>query len=166
MINVEHLLDLADEESAISGAGAPRQANLRRAISTAYYAAFHELLGNIAETFVPAAHQKSRAIFLRALDHSKARERCKKLGQNPLPNDKRMFFGWTQFPVQIRLFATEFVNLQEMRHQADYDPEIKFSAQEARDTVDSARKAIVNLRNAPTEYVTPFLSYVLLGLRK
>jgi hypothetical protein len=166
MINADHLLDLADGESRAPLAGAPRQANLRRAISTAYYATFHELLGTAAQTFVAAAHWKSQVLFYRALDHGKCRDRCKKLGQNPLPNEEQSFFERACFPAGLRQFAIQFVRLQELRHEADYNPDTKFTIPDARDAVASARLAVGNLRNAGREDLIPFMGYVLLGLRR
>jgi hypothetical protein len=166
VINPDHLLALADEEAQPAGAGAPRQANLRRSISTAYYSVFHELLGTVARKFVPGIHWKSRVLFYRALEHGQTRDRCKKLGQNPLPNAERDFFGWQCFPSELRFFASSFLNLQELRHRADYDPDTKFAIQEAQEAVDDARKAIANLRAAQDEALIPFLSYLLFGLRR
>lgn len=166
MINWEHLLDLADEEAQAPQAGAPRQANLRRAISTAYYAIFHALLRKVAEKFVAGNQWKSRVLFYRSLEHAKTRDRCKRLGQNPLPNDEQSFFGVQSFPVEIRQFAIEFVNLQELRHQADYVPDTRFSVQDARGAASAAREAIEKLGQADDEHLIPFLSYLLLGLRR
>jgi selenocysteine lyase/cysteine desulfurase len=123
-------------------------------------------LGTVARKFVPGVHWKSRVLFYRSLDHNRTRERCKKLGQNPLPNEEQTFFGWPSFPAELRFFASEFVNLQELRHQSDYDPDVKFTNQEAQEAVDAARTAIANLRAAQEESLIPFLSYILFGLRR
>jgi hypothetical protein len=167
MINSDHLLELADEEARRPGAGAPRQANLRRSISTAYYAVFHELLGTVAKKFGRGVW-KSQVLFYRSLEHRRTRDRCKKLAQNPLSNEERDFFGWQSFPDALRFFASRFVDLQELRHQADYDPDTKFTAQEAQEAAADAREAIDNLRAVADqdEALIPFLSYLLLGLRQ
>src|SRR4051812_26895121 len=117
-MNPEHLLELAEQEANPEGAGAPRQAILRRAVSTAYYAVFHRLLWTTAESFVPARPSlwKSRVLFYRALDHGRTRERCK-LGSNPLPKEEQALFGFQTFPPDLRLFADYFVRLQELRHK-------------------------------------------------
>jgi uncharacterized protein (UPF0332 family) len=166
MLDPDHLLDLASEEARAPAAGRPRKANLSRAVSTAYYAVFHQLLRAVATQFVTTPHWKSRVLFYRALEHGRTRDRCKRLGQNPLPAEEQNFFGWQCFSEDLRLFATEFVNLQELRHLADYDPESAFTLQEAQDAVAAARRAIANLRAAPDEMRIPFLSYLLFGLRR
>jgi hypothetical protein len=72
-----------------------------------------------------------------------------------------------RFPEGLRLFAAEFVSLQELRHEADCDPDTKFSVQEAQDAVDAARQAVEALRAAKDDSsLIPFLSYLLLGLRR
>jgi len=167
MINSDHLLDLAGMEARPSGEGAPRQAYLRRAVSTAYYEVFHAPLWTIATEFVGAAHWKTRVIFYRSVEHGKVRDRCKRLAHDPLPNDERLSLGLDRFPEGLRLFAAEFVSLQELRHEADCDPDTKFSVQEAQDAVDAARQAVEALRAAKDDSsLIPFLSYLLLGLRR
>jgi hypothetical protein len=166
MLDPEHLLELASEEAHAPSVGRPRQANLSRAVSTACYAVFHQLLRTVATRFVPQNQWKSRVLFYHALEHGRTRDRCKRLGQNPLPNEEQNFFGWQSFSGDLRLFAIEFVNLQELRHLADYDPENGFTLQEAQDAVTAARKAIINLRNSQDEMLVPFLSYLLFGLRR
>jgi len=167
MIRADHLLDLAREEAGSQAIGAPRQAVLRRSVSTAYYALFHELLSTVATSFVPANQWKSRVLFYRALDHGRTRDRCKRLGKDPLPDEERAFFEIQSFPRDIRFFANEFVRLQELRHQSDYDPDTRLARQEVQDAIDGAEQAIGTLRAAGNDiFLLPFLSYVLFGLRR
>jgi len=165
MLNSGHLIELAEQECNADTAGAPRQANLRRAASTAYYAVFHELLGTIATTFVAANQRKARALFYRALDHKRTKERCKRLGQSPLPREERSFFEMEAFSETLRLFANEFVALQERRHSCDYDPDLKTTREETQEIIDTAQRAIQRLRHAIDTEKAPFLSYLLFGLR-
>lgn len=88
----------------------PTQANLRRAVSTTYYAVFHCLARTAADLFVgqsrhdrPAWHQ-----VYRALEHGNAKNRCRK---------KSMI---QNFPKEIQDLADTFVTLQDIRHRADY----------------------------------------------
>ena len=81
-VNRDHLLAIA--ESLASGSvgsqrGRPRQADLRRAISTAYYALFHTLAGNCANLLVGGrastrTRQAWRQLY-RALDHGQVKRR-------------------------------------------------------------------------------------------
>ena len=167
MLNPDHLLELANEEAQLHGAGAPRQAVLRRAVSSAYYALFHALMGCAAQVFVPAGYWKSRVLFYRALDHRTTRERCRRAGQNPLPQAESAFFDFEtgSFPDSLRFVANEFVRLQELRHRCDYDPDFKIAKEQVVDAIATARSAVDKLWAESPAYRVPFLSYLLFGLR-
>jgi hypothetical protein len=165
MLNADHLIDLAEIESNPDGAGAPRQVVLRRAASTAYYATFHALLGQVAEAFVPATQWKSRVLFYRALEHRKTRDRCKRAGQSPLPKEEFDFFGTQGFAPEVRSFANGFVRLHELRNRCDYDPDFRIVKDQAQQAVEAARQAISDLRATSPADRVPFLSYLLFGIR-
>jgi uncharacterized protein (UPF0332 family) len=160
-----HLLELAAQLANSPGAGAPKQAVLRRSASTAYYAVFHALSWNIAVTFVPANVWKARALFYRSLEHGKTKDRCKKLGQNPLPAKEKAFFATQSFGVELRSFANSFVQLQEIRHRSDYDLEYKLTKAQAQQAVDDATQAIASLNNANADERSKFLAYLLFDIR-
>ncbi|HWD28358.1 MAG TPA: hypothetical protein VG387_14410 [Rhizomicrobium sp.] len=165
MLDVQHLLDLASKLANPGGAGAPRQVILRRAVSTAYYAVFHALCSDAAVTFVNAGVWKSRVLFYRAFDHGKTKDRCKKLGQNPLPNAERQFFLFESFGAEIRALSNTFVLLQELRHSCDYDPDFKITKSEAQQAALDAKSAIANLATADPQEKNQFLAYLLFGMR-
>lgn len=94
--------------------GRPRETNLRRAVSTTYYALFHCLAACCANMLVggPGAN-RSRPAWrqtYRALQHGTARQRCQ---QSTVV---------ARFPSEIQDFADRFVDMQKKRHSADYDP--------------------------------------------
>ena len=60
-----------------SGAPQPTQADLRRAVSTAYYALFHCLAGTAADLLTGASRGKEWHQVYRALEHGKARDACR-----------------------------------------------------------------------------------------
>ena len=99
------------------GRGRPRETDLRRAISTAYYALFHCLATCCANTLVggPGSNRNIRAWnrMYRSLDHGVARRRC----------EHRDIIA---FPMAIQDFASEFADTQDMRHTADYAPDAEF----------------------------------------
>ncbi len=165
MIVPDQLVELAEAEINAPVPGAPRQTVLCRAVSSAYYALFHRLSALTSGTFVPASAPKARAMFYRALDHRRTYERCRKLGQNPLPRDEKNFFGIDGFCSELCDFANEFVRLQELRHSADYDGDFKISKALAQEAVDSARQAISKLEAANDGERVLFLAYLLFGLR-
>jgi hypothetical protein len=165
MIDPDHLLDLAESEVNAQGPGAPRQTELCRAVSSTYYALFHSLSQRIMWTFAPKFAPKAGALFYRALDHRKTYDRCKRLGQYPLPRDEKNFFRFDAFPPEIRHFANEFVRLQELRERADYNSEFKVTKASVREIIDAARLAKAGLDSADNMARALFLSYLLFGLR-
>ena len=136
--------------------GRPRQSNLRRALSTAYYALFHCLANCCADMLVggpgadrsrPAWHQTYRA-----LQHGFARQRC----------EHRNVAG---FPGAIRYFARTFVDMQQDRHRADYDPDVSFTKADVIQLIDFAEDAIRSFQQAPARDRRAFAVYVLLPTR-
>jgi len=165
MVDPAHLLELARREINHSPRGAPRQSELCRAVSTAYYAAFHGLMAEVAATFATVNQPVTRILFYRGLEHGKTRERCNRLSREPLADLDRGFFGRSAFAPELQLFSNAFVALQEALHLADYDPAYRVSRAEARDWVDRAEEALQNLHNAEINEKSEFLAYLLLGRR-
>ena len=133
-------LDLA--RSLLSGhTGRPRQAYLRKAVSAAYYAVFYALCRNSADSFVGTSGADRsapawRQVF-RAVDHGFAKRQCR---------NRQMM---QRFPLPIQAFASSFVMLQSKRHDADYDPDLRLSLEEARECVNAATQAVAALAEAP-----------------
>jgi hypothetical protein len=100
----------------------PRQADLRRSISTSYYALFHGLAELAAGRLVGSTStaQKSAAWsrVYRDLNHLAAKKACSR------PDLQ----GCSQ---ELARFLMAFPHLQELRHQADYDPIVRFKQGEA-----------------------------------
>ena len=89
------------------------QADLRRAVSTAYYALFHLL---ISETALNWSRDSSRDAFGRMFDHALMRKASKRL------LDSRLFPFIGEDPILVRNLkdvAQAFVQLQDKRHIAD-----------------------------------------------
>lgn len=100
----------------------PRQASLRRAVSTAYYALFHLLVDAAVRQHAPNA--QLQPYFARAFDHGDIKKVCGWFsGSTPGK-------GWTNLiadvPDKLRNVAVTFVDLQEARHTADYDLSERF----------------------------------------
>lgn len=134
----------------------PRQVDLRRSISTAYYALFHAIARNAADCMVGTsrAHRPNRAWtqIYRALEHGAARNACsavRNLG----------------FPPGITECADAFAELQEARHSADYDPEYRPTRAEALEAVAKAREAVVKLRRTAIKDRRAFAVQVLMKKR-
>lgn len=102
----------------------PRQANLRRAVSSAYYALFHLLVDEATRVQIGAQHNQAafRHVLGRAFAHGVMKEACKSFSGGTLKKGvaKGLPAGFV-VPIAIRDLATTFVNLQDRRHAADYD---------------------------------------------
>ena len=120
-LNPNSLISTANRLAYSQSKGRPRQEDLRRAVSTAYYAMFHALARSNANLLVGATPSKRsnrawRQLY-RALDHSQA---AKSANRQEL----------LQFPQDIQDFAVQFAKMQSHRHTADYDPMGSFSKSE------------------------------------
>ena len=150
------LIDTAKHLVETSTAGRPREANLRRAVSTTYYALFHCIAACCADMLVGGAgarrSQPAWRQAYRALDHGIARNRCRS-------GEMR------RFPSEIRDFAALFVLMQEERHRADYDPDTSFYKVYVRIRIKQAAIHIRRFNRAPAKDRRAFAVYVLLNLR-
>ena len=136
--------------------GRPRQTDLCRATSAAYYAMFHTLAQCCADTLVGAtAARRSRPAWTqtyRALEHGYVRNQCVR------PEVRR-------FPHGIREFAKAFADIQRLRHVADYAPQTDFYRRETLLAIDYVKKVIDDFAAAPVQDRRAFSVYVLLRMR-
>ena len=110
----------------------PTQADMRRAISTAYYALFHTLAASNAELIAgqPQSNISSYAWerVYRRLDHGRAK------------NNLHAALGMlSQDGVN---FARAFIELQDQRQNADYNPNIQLVLSDAINIIRQAQIAI------------------------
>ncbi len=100
-----------------TGGRPPTQADLRRALSTAYYAAFHFVMIQCADllTCDPGGRNLGRAWrqVYRSIKHADVRNACIVAADAS--------YG---FPAEIREFAVLYPNMRRLREEADYDPEV------------------------------------------
>src|SRR5947207_2881447 len=80
IVNPEHLFEQADKLSS-SASGAPRQADLRRAISSAYYGIFHAVMTAAADQFVGVTKRSTSryGLVYRSVDHAWLRTLCEEV---------------------------------------------------------------------------------------
>lgn len=111
--------------------GKPRQANLRRAVSTAYYSLFHLLVTDAAALAGSKLGNNAKLKLRRAYAHADMKTICVQYAAattaanfKPAP-----IAALLTFPIsaQLQNIADTFVSLQEERHEADYDLSVKFS---------------------------------------
>lgn len=113
----------------------PRQSDLKRAISTAYYALFHAMARNAADMLVgtgAARADKAWSQAYRALDHGLSKTACSQ-------------FRGLGFPPGLCSCGDAFVQLQQARHDADYDPNHKVNRAGALAMIALAEAAIAEL---------------------
>jgi uncharacterized protein (UPF0332 family) len=102
----------------------PRQANLRRAVSSAYYALFHYLTDRACRMMIGTQLPQApyRQVIARGFDHGTMKEACRSFsGGNLPPAIRRRLPRQFIVPMALRNVARAFVELQEQRHSADYD---------------------------------------------
>ena len=99
----------------------PAPGAVRRAISTAYYAAFHALTASNANVLIGPAHDQLTANAwmrtYRGLNHNHAKAQLQ-YNRDSLSGD-------------AQIFADLFRDLQNERHNADYNPQAIFTVQTA-----------------------------------
>lgn len=88
------------------------QANLRRAISSAYYALFHLLIGEACKNW---ARQEQRSRLARKFEHGRMLEASRRC----VDTCRKAAEGSTE--KYLFTVAHAFFQLQEQRHAADYD---------------------------------------------
>jgi uncharacterized protein (UPF0332 family) len=130
----------------------PRQADLRRAISTAYYALFHGLAETAADRLIGSTSEVHRTPawrrVYRALNHSEAKKACVRSGQSNSSGD-------------LLIFTTTFPDLQDLRHQADYDPNVRFQHSFVVAQVDEAEEALAALQRVGKAEQLDFITLAL-----
>ncbi len=125
----------------------PKQANLRRSVSAAYYAFFHFLIEEVTRLSFGSlrAQAPMRNFAGRAFVHNKMKSVCEDF-QKQTPSSKLLKPWWGRLPIadnaDLILVAGTFVDLQQQRHTADYDLDALLSRAEARNAVTSTQQAM------------------------
>ncbi len=116
----------------------PRQASLRRSVSTAYYALFHLLTIETAKNW---RRLTERPRIARMIEHNRVKQACteqmKQIGTSPQ-------HGST--PFHLLTIASSFVQLQDHRHTADYDHSVTWHQTDVLQKIGMARGAFVSWR--------------------
>jgi hypothetical protein len=157
----EHLFEQA---AGLAADTESRQANLRRAISAAYYGLFHFTLTAAADMVLGSGNRGSGrySLVYRSIDHSRLRILCTQLrGTQPknLPFEPPGGFG------SVADFARIAGNLQELRNLAEYDPSRDITPDEARVAISDARQAITWFQQGAKEQREAFLTLLLFKSR-
>lgn len=117
------------------------EADLRRAISTAYYAVFHALAASNAELIggLPQSDMSSLAWerVYRRLDHGRAQNNLRAILTQLSPNGEN--------------FVSTFIDLQKLRQDADYDPNAVISLSDTLNMIAQAETAITDFAQLSEE---------------
>lgn len=120
----------------------PRQASLRRAISTAYYSLFHLIIDDAVLLLVRSS--QLRPTVARSFEHRHLRSAAEAIGKaHHSPNKTDGLQPLLRLPVSNELaeICETFVNLLEHRHRADYDTAQRFTRVETATLVEDASSA-------------------------
>lgn len=142
----------------------PKQASLRRAISASYYALFNLLIDDASRFLVSgnAGHrQELRQSIRRAFAHGDMKKVSNAFKGGTPPQEWMAAVGGP-VPHDLKLVAEAFFELQEARHEADYDMRRTYSRREAEELVrrcDEAFRAWSRCRKTPAAeaYMTALL---------
>jgi hypothetical protein len=126
---------------ATKDVGTPEQASLRRAVSTAYYALFHLLVGE-ASAMLAAGDSKLQQLVARAFEHGDMQKACSTFASSgPLPAVIDAHYGSVVVPLELKAVAQSFADLQGARHDADYATHRGWTRTEALTEVERAERA-------------------------
>ncbi len=117
----------------------PKQASLRRAISAAYYALFHLLVFEASRLLVKDLRLVNR--INRVYGHAGMNEISKSFANGEWPKAFDPVKGAFPVPQELKSVSQAFVDLQQARHDADYNLGKKFTRSEALGFVEQSRKA-------------------------
>lgn len=162
------LLDVARRLAGGSGAVQATDAELRRAVSAAYYAVFHKLAGAAASHFAgpDAADKPAYAILYRSFDHRHMKLVCEALKSGTLKEKFRRALRRIAVSQDMRRFAEIFPDLQNTRHLADYDPATLFLASDVTSHILKAELAIAAFDRVPPDEQSDILALMMVRARE
>jgi hypothetical protein len=123
----------------------PKQASLRRAVSTAYYALFHLL---IQEASANWSRSDTRDYLARAFEHRTMKQACKWAESAAYPPPVS-----PQVAAKLRSVARAFKELQQQRHLADYSNATKWDRIKASAKVNQCKTAFSDWKSIRNESV-------------
>ncbi|WP_062352277.1 hypothetical protein [Herbidospora yilanensis] len=162
-----HLADLIAGRAA--GPGRPRTAHLRRATSTAYYAVFHELVGQGARRVAGTGQEDHRHTISRWYAHGNFRQTARWVEaittKKSVPEGVRRLLGPNDHvDPDLAALSESFSELQQARHAADYDPEYNAIRADTLGHVTRAKTAVEAIRRMDRGKVQAFDMFLLLSL--
>jgi hypothetical protein len=162
VLNPDHLFEQANKLITVQ-VGPPRQVDIRRAISAAYYATFHATITAAADQFVGVTNRDTSryGLVYRSVGHAWLRDLCKEVQKPTLSNKFKPHAPSDGFGPNITAFAAAVVELQEKRHAADYDVMIRMNRSDAVLAISTAKAALRRFNKASKARRLAYLSLLL-----
>jgi uncharacterized protein (UPF0332 family) len=120
----------------------PKQASLRRAVSAAYYSLFHLLTDEASRLLVSgSARHELRQTLRRAFDHGEMKGAARAFVGGTILRPLLPVLKGRIVQPELKRVAQAFVELQDQRHEADYDHMVAFNREETLGVVSQAERA-------------------------
>jgi uncharacterized protein (UPF0332 family) len=146
-MSLAHDLIVQAARLATQERGKPKQASLRRSVSTAYYALFHFLIDAACKHLLGSgsARRPVRELASRAFVHGKMHGLCKEFTK-PIPQSEILKPLWISQRVttciELKELAEIFCELQRDRHEADYNVGKRMTRDDAKVACLKAKEAM------------------------
>jgi hypothetical protein len=158
------LLEQARHLATRDRRGKPKQTNLRRAVSSAYYGLFHYLTRRSSLAVIGAAPEERpfRNLVARGFVHGTMLAACKSFANTTMPHFVQQAIPTLGIPAEIRQIADTFSDAQETRHAADYDLSKRFRRSDVLTFIGQVEAAIQAFENLPRSSERHFFLVALL----
>jgi hypothetical protein len=114
---------------------------MRRAVSATYYALFHQINADAVAVIAPHVSKEVNHRIQRWFDHSEMKKICGRFLKESLDQPLLGLIGQTASS-DLQLVCRMFIELQEARHDADYNLNSNLNPQRTIQYVGSAQAAI------------------------
>jgi uncharacterized protein (UPF0332 family) len=169
----QDLIEQAKSLAELDDRGAPKQANLRRAVSAAYYALFHFLVDQACRAIVGTQHNQQgfRHALARGFVHTTMKSACGSFSATQLPDTVVKSLpknpdGKYLIPDKIKQISTLFKELQQKRHLADYDLSERFRRSEVLSLIQQVAQHIEAFTTLPLSDDRQFFLICLLSWKE
>ena len=129
----------------------PSQADLRRAVSTAYYFMFHKLLKTATERFIGSRLNSAYEEFYRSFSHQQMKQVCEDITAAQVKQPLAARLGFNAPTENVQDFGRGFIELQQNRHEADYNPRKLHNFQDSSSLVQLAEDAMAAFFRIPVQ---------------
>jgi hypothetical protein len=148
--------DLLKDAYHLAGRGgkSPKQSSLHRAVSTAYYAAFHLLIADFVANW-PQPDQRAR--LGRMFEHRRMSGAVYNFRDKKNP---------TSTETELKKLIDNFTQLQKDRYDADYDVGRKWSRYDVENTLASATEVFGTWRSIRNEKAAQYHLMTMFGARQ